>query len=184
MALSHAMRERYRIDIETQVNDDGILFRLVGGDHDLPLDLVMDMGADEARRRILLDLPDTALFGSQFRMNAERALLLPRARAGQRTPFWLQRLRARDLMAAVRQMTDFPIIAETYRDCLTDVLDLTHLQELLELVHSGAVKVSQIESVVPSPVATSLLFDFTEAAHVRGRYASAGAADADAVAQP
>ncbi len=162
MALSHAMRERYRIDIETQVNDDGILFRLVGGDHDLPLDLVMDMGADEARRRILLDLPDTALFGSQFRMNAERALLLPRARAGQRTPFWLQRLRARDLMAAVRQMTDFPIIAETYRDCLTDVLDLTHLQELLELVHSGAVKVSQIESVVPSPVATSLLFDFTE----------------------
>jgi len=159
LALSHALRERYRLDIETQVNDDGILFRLVEADRDLPVDLVRSMGPEEARRRILLELPDSALFGAQFRMNAARALLLP-GRRGHRTPFWLQRLRARDLLALTKGWRDFPIVAETYRDCLREVLDIEHLTEVLSGVQSGEIRVVEAETVVPSPVASSLLFDF------------------------
>ena len=160
LALSHALRERYRLDIETQVNDDGILIRLLQADRDLPADLVASLGPDEARRRILLELPDSALFGAQFRMNAARALLLPGVRGSKRTPFWLQRLRARDLLAAVRNYPDFPIVAETYRDCLRDVLDVEHLTDILAEIARGEVRVVEVETVVPSPVAASLLFDF------------------------
>ncbi len=160
LALSHAIRERYRLNVETQVNDDGILMRLVQADRDLPIDIVVGLSADEARQRVLLELPDSALFGSQFRMNAARALLLPGARGTRRTPFWLQRLRARDLLAAAKQFRDFPIVAETYRDCLRDVLDLEHLTEVLAGVRRGDIRVVEIETVAPSPVAASLLFDF------------------------
>jgi ATP-dependent Lhr-like helicase len=145
---------------EVMVSDDGILFRFVDADCPPPLALIREMGPTEARERLLAELPHSALFGAQFRVNAARALLLPAARGRQRrTPFWLQRLRAKDLLAVAREFEDFPIVAETYRDCLRDVLDLAHLEEVLGAIQAGAVEVVTVETVVPSPVAASLLHD-------------------------
>ncbi|MBI3742184.1 MAG: DEAD/DEAH box helicase, partial [Chloroflexi bacterium] len=76
LALKSAMEERYRIEIEMQTNDDGILFRFPQSHTAPPLDLVRDLSAREARARILRELPHSALFGARFRMNAARALLL------------------------------------------------------------------------------------------------------------
>ncbi|MGC9336046.1 MAG: Lhr family helicase, partial [Anaerolineae bacterium] len=61
--------------------------------------------------------------------------------------------------AMARSFEDFPIIAETYRDCLRDVLDLAHLEEVLHAVGHGEIEVITVETVVPSPVAASLLHD-------------------------
>ena len=49
------------------------------------------------------ELSSSALFGARFRENAARALLLPRARPGKRTPLWLQRLRAQSLLEVARR---------------------------------------------------------------------------------
>jgi ATP-dependent Lhr-like helicase len=94
-------------------------------------------------------------------MNAARALLLPATRGTQkRTPFWLQRLRAKDLLLVAKDFDDFPIVAETYRDCLRDVLDMAHMEEVLGRIRRGEIDVIPVETVVPSPVAASLLYDF------------------------
>ena len=61
--------------------------------------------------------------------------------------------RARDLLAAVRNQPDFPIIAETYRDCLRDVLDLEHLNEVLQGIEEGRIRVTAVETATPSPLA-------------------------------
>ncbi len=161
IALTHALRERLGTTVEVQVNDDAILFRLVEGEREPPLDLICGMSAEEARERVLQELPNSAVFGAQFRMNASRALILPRVRgAGRRTPFWLQRLRAKDLLAMAKGWDDFPLIAETYRDCLRDVLDVEHLSELLEGIASGEIRVWDVETLAPSPVAAGLLLQF------------------------
>jgi ATP-dependent helicase Lhr and Lhr-like helicase len=160
LALASAFREVLGTQPEVMVGDDGILFRFLDADRPPPLEIIRQMGPVEARERLLAELPSSALFGAQFRVNAARALLLPAARGSQkRTPFWLQRLRAKDLLAAARDFEDFPIIAETYRDCLRDVLDLPHLEEVLGQVARGAIEVITAETVVPSPVASGLLFD-------------------------
>ncbi|MCL7454044.1 MAG: DEAD/DEAH box helicase, partial [Anaerolineae bacterium] len=160
LALASAFREAMGTQPETMVSDDGILFRFLEVDRDPPLDLIRQMGAVEARERLLAELPSSALFGAQFRVNAARALLLPSARGTQkRTPFWLQRLRAKDLLSVAKGFEDFPIIAETYRDCLRDVLDLAHLEEVLQAIGRGEIEVLAVETVVPSPVAASLLYD-------------------------
>ncbi|NOZ27120.1 MAG: DEAD/DEAH box helicase, partial [Chloroflexi bacterium] len=159
LALASALRERTGVEVELQVSDDGILFRFPDADRPPPVDVVREMTPEEARERILRELPDSAVFGARFRQNAARALLLP-GRRGKRTPFWLQRLKARDLLAAVRQLEDFPIVAETYRDCLRDVMDLAGLEEVLREIQAGRIRVVTAETVVPSPVAASLLFDF------------------------
>jgi ATP-dependent helicase Lhr and Lhr-like helicase len=160
LAISDAIRDRAGIEAETQVNDDGILVRLPQTLREPAANVVRNMGIIEARSRILRALPGSAVYGAHFRMNAARALLLPRARGRKRTPFWLQRLKAKDLLAAVRPFPDFPILTETARDCLRDVLDMPHLEQILEGVADGSIRVVPVETAVPSPVAASLLFQF------------------------
>jgi ATP-dependent Lhr-like helicase len=159
LALAAALRERTGVEVEVQSNDDGILFRFPEAEADIPLDLLTAVGPDEARERILAELPNSAVFGAQFRQNAARALLLPGQR-GKRTPFWLQRLRAKDLLQLVRRFEDFPIVAETYRDCLEEVMDWPHLEQILRRIQQGEIQVTAVESLTPSPVAQSLLWDF------------------------
>src|SRR6187399_116442 len=93
-------------------------------------------------------------------MNAARALLLTKPYAGKRTPFWLQRLKAKDLLAYVKHYPDFPILIETYRDVLSDVFDLPHLEIILDRISNGEIRIVTHESVVPSPVASALMFNF------------------------
>ncbi|MBV7332922.1 DEAD/DEAH box helicase [Chloroflexi bacterium TSY] len=162
VALTSALRERTGVEVEVQTNDDGILFRFPDAEAEFPLDLVTQMTPGEARELILRELPDTAVFGAQFRQNAARALLLPGLGVGKRTPFWLQRLRAKDLLQIVRQFDDFPIVAETYRDCLEEVMDLPHLERVLIGIQQGDIEVVTFESLHPSPVAQSLMWNFVE----------------------
>ncbi|MGD8474148.1 MAG: helicase-related protein, partial [Anaerolineae bacterium] len=161
LALAQAFHGAMGTQPEVMVSDDGILFRFLDTDKDPPLELIREMGPVEARERLLAELPNSAVFGSQFRMNAARALMLPAAKGTQkRTPFWLQRLRAKDLLSVAKGFEDFPIVAETYRDCLRDVLDLAHMEVVLQGIQQGEIEVVPVETVVPSPVAASLLYDF------------------------
>lgn len=160
LALASLLRERIGVDPETQANDDAIIFRLPQSDRELPVDIVQQLTAQDARERILRELPNSAVFGAHFRMNAARSLLLTKARGRKRTPFWLQRLKAKDLLALVRRFDDFPIVAETYRDCLRDVFDMPHLEQVLDRIQSGEIRVTPIETVIPSPIAASMLFNF------------------------
>ena len=160
LALSDALHEQFGAAVETQVDDDGILIRLPQSGAVAPAEVVRNMTFAQAKERILQELPNSALFGAHFRMNAARALLLPRAHGQKRTPFWLQRLKAKDLLATVMQYDDFPLVAETYRDCLRDVLDMPHLQEVLDGIQEGRIEVVPVETIVPSPVAAGLLFNF------------------------
>src|SRR5271166_5417026 len=110
---------------------------------------------------ILEELADSALFALRFRQNAARALMMPRGSANRRAPLWLQRLRGRDLLQVARRHPDFPIVAETFRECLHDHLDLPRLEQLLAGVQSGAVEVVTRRLETPSPFAAGLLFAFT-----------------------
>ena len=76
----------------------------------------------------------SALFASRFRECAARALLLPRANPGRRSPLWQQRQRASQLLEVARDFPDFPIVLEAVRECLQDVYDLPALTALAERI--------------------------------------------------
>ena len=160
VVLRDALRERTGVEVEAQAGDDGILLRFPEAEGAFPDDLVGSIGPEEARQRLLADLANSPVFGARFRQNAARALLLPASR-GRRTPFWLQRLRAKDLLQAVKGFPDFPIVAETYRDVLEDVMDLPALEQVLGAVQSGDIEVRSVHSPTPSPIAASLIWNFT-----------------------
>src|SRR5206468_10449517 len=96
----------------------------------------------------------------KFRENAARSLLLPRRRPGQRAPLWQQRKRAADLLAVASRYGSFPVMLETYRECLRDVFDMPALVGTLGDVRSRKVRVATVDSDTPSPFAASLLFAY------------------------
>jgi ATP-dependent helicase Lhr and Lhr-like helicase len=167
LAISARIRERFGIDGEALWSDDGIIVRLPDVDLDEDAgagaasyaDLVA-LDPDEVEEAIVAELGDSALFGSRFRENAGRALLIPRAYPGRRTPLWQQRLKSQSLLQVARGYPDFPIVLETYRECLRDVLDLPGLQELLRGILTRECSLVEVQTQSASPFAGSLLFDY------------------------
>ena len=102
-----------------------------------PLDLFEGLTAEVAERLIREELPETSLFGLRFRQNAAQGALAAAPGPAKRTPLWLQRLRAKDLLQIARQIPDFPIVLETVRECLDDDLELPRLRALLDAIQLG-----------------------------------------------
>ena len=159
MALSARMRSETGGEAHTMWGDDGIALHLPDGDEAPGAELAI-VDADELEDLILTELGATALFGARFRENAARALLIPRRRPGQRTPLWQQRLRAASLLEVARRHGSFPIILETYRECLNDWFDLPALRDLLRRIDRREVAVVEVETHTPSPFAGSLMFEY------------------------
>jgi ATP-dependent Lhr-like helicase len=109
---------------------------------------------------VVRQLGGTALFAAKFRENAARSLLLPKRRPGIRAPLWQQRKRSADLLAVAARYGSFPVLLETYRECLRDVFDIAALVETLSDVRSRKVQVVTVDSEKPSPFAASLLFSY------------------------
>ena len=159
MAINQRLRHRYGRNLDVIWSDDGISFRFIDTD-DLPSldDLLLD--PDELESILIEELSGTAMFAARFREAAARALLLPRRRPNGRTPLWLQRRRAADLMAIVTRFGSFPIILETYREILQDVFDLPSARDLLGDIAARRVRVVEVDTTTAGPFASSLLFEF------------------------
>jgi ATP-dependent Lhr-like helicase len=140
-------------------NDNGILLRCPDTPV-IPLDLFDGLTMGDSEDFVLRDVMESPVFAGQFRQNAGRSLLMPRFAPGKRTPLWLQRLRAADLLQVARQFDDYPVVIETLREVMNDVLDFPRFRDLLRRIASGAVKIHTIASEVPSPFSGSLMFDF------------------------
>jgi ATP-dependent Lhr-like helicase len=162
LALSARIRARLGLEADVIYSDDGIVVHLPETDElqgSQALELVL-LEPDEVEDLVVAELGGSALFGARFREAAGRALLIPRAYPGRRTPLWQQRLKAQTLLEVARRYGDFPIVLETYRECLRDVLDLPGLAEVLERLQRGEVSVVETETATASPYASSLLFDY------------------------
>ena len=159
LAAAARLRERTGMDVASIHTDDGFALRFPDAERPPDLDdLLLD--PDEITELVTAQLEGSALFASRFRENAARALLLPRRRPGQRTPLWMQRQKSADLLRVAGGHPDFPILIETYRECLRDVFDLGALADLMRAVRSREVRAVVIDTDRPSPFASSLLFDY------------------------
>jgi ATP-dependent Lhr-like helicase len=159
MALAARLRESLGLEVQYLWSDDGVAFHFPDADAPPPLaDLLLD--PDELEDVVVQEVGQTALFGARFRENAGRALLLPRRRPGQRTPLWQQRLKAQSLLEVARKYGSFPIVLETYRECLQDVFDLPALRSILRGLQTRELDLVEVETPSASPMAASLLFDY------------------------
>ena len=161
LAIEARLRERFGVPVQTMHADDGIVIRVPDGtETDLSLLDLVAIDPDDIDDLVVGELANAALFASRFRECAARALLLPRRRPDGRTPLWQQRQRAADLLAVASRYGQFPILLETYRECLRDVFDVPALATLLRDIAARRIRMVEVETPVASPFASSLLFNY------------------------
>ncbi len=159
LAIARKLRDEHDLEADAIYSDDGIAIHLPDADEPPSADLVM-IEPDELEDLVVRELGTSALFGARFRENAARSLLIPRAYPGKRTPLWQQRLKSQSLLEVAQDFPRFPVILETYRECLQDVFDLPGLDALLRGLHSRELNLVEVETPTASPFASSLLFDY------------------------
>lgn len=160
-ALLVAARLRKESDAEVDLmwTDDGIVFR-IPETYDVPPLESFFPDPDDVEDELVREIGGTALFAAKFRENAARSLLLPRRNPTRRTPLWLQRRRSGDLLKVAARFRNFPILMETYRECLRDVFDMGGFVCLLKDVKFRTVRIREVRSEHPSPFAGAVLFNF------------------------
>jgi ATP-dependent helicase Lhr and Lhr-like helicase len=159
MAIEQKVRERMGMEVRAIWSDDGIMVRLPEADDAPPSEYAL-IDPDELDELLLSEVGNSALFASRFRENAARALLLPRRKPGSRTPLWKQRQKSADLLKVASQFPSFPLILETYRECLRDAFDVPALHEVLNGIRSRKIRIVSMDMANPSPFASSLAFGY------------------------
>ncbi|MCY1012842.1 DEAD/DEAH box helicase [Nannocystis pusilla] len=153
------LREQRGEQVEGLWSDDGLVFRFPDAEAAPDMSALL-LGPEVIEDLVVQQLGQTAVFAARFRENAARALLLPRRFPGRRAPLWAQRKRAADLLSVAGRFGSFPIVLETFRECLREVFDLPALRELLRRVQTRELRVVTVDSERPSPFAGSLLFGY------------------------
>jgi ATP-dependent Lhr-like helicase len=159
LATSARLRDSLGLEVQSIWSDDGIAFHLPDADAPPPTEDLL-IPPEEIEDLVVQEVGQSALFGARFRENAARALLIPRRRPGERTPLWQQRLKAQSLLQVARRYGSFPIVLETYRECLQDVFDLPALKKLLQGLRTREIDLVDVETATASPYASGLLFDY------------------------
>ena len=158
-AVTETLRARRVGDIDSVWSDDGMIFRIPASDEPPPSEWFLPSSLD-VEDRVSRAIDGSSLFAARFREAAGRALLLPRRHPTRRQPLWAQRKRAADLLAVAARHPSFPIVLETYRECLRDVFDLPGLVSVLGDIEKRRVRVRTVDTSAPSPFSASLLFSF------------------------
>ncbi|MCL2404300.1 MAG: DEAD/DEAH box helicase, partial [Defluviitaleaceae bacterium] len=141
-------------DVDSFDDDDGILL-MSRGENAIPEELLQAIRPETAQEILEAALPGTPLFNISFRHNAGRALMMG-VRNKKRTPLWVQRFRASEMLDNAIHHKEHPLMRETKRECLEDYWDLPGLIDLLVNIQSGVVKVRELFVDEPSPMSLPL----------------------------
>ncbi len=194
-ALGLALRKRFCVsfdfELQAAADDDAVVLSLPT-QHSFPLRDVQGMLSSSTATQVLTQaVLQHPMFQARWRWNCTRALVVPRARSGQRRPIHLQRMEAEDVLAAAwpalaacqdnaRQgalvVPDQVLVRQTVTDCLTEALDAEGLVALLGRIETGSVRIHFVESTEPSPLAHGILE--RPPLHVPRRSPAGGATDA------
>jgi ATP-dependent Lhr-like helicase len=116
---------------------------------------VMDVLKSNVRR--------TEMMKRRFRHCAVRGFMVLRNYKGKKISVRKQQVNSEALLSAVEELSpDFPILKETYREILEDVMDLPRTKELLDAFRKGSLRYEVFSTPLPSPFA-HIMITFGEA---------------------
>ncbi len=157
--FEQALGEALHCQLEVHHNDDGILIHLIGVAA-RPKNIFSLLSSAHVKAILIETLPSTNLYAMTFRYNAARALMMGTTRHGRRNPLWIQRLRGLESLKIARKYTDHPLVIETFRECLTYIMDVPNLIRIIQSVEQGEIEIIETATQNPSPFTSELLFGF------------------------
>jgi ATP-dependent Lhr-like helicase len=155
-AYAHALSGKLKSNVTVSVTDDSFMltaprsFRLE--------DLGTMLKAEGLEKVLRSAVRDSELFAQRFRHTATRSFMVLRNYKGRELSVARQQLRSSRLLDALHELEDFPVMAETYEEILTEVMDLEHAKEVLSSIENGERVLDYLPfSGVPSPFAHNVI---------------------------
>jgi ATP-dependent Lhr-like helicase len=171
LALRKRFCRSFNFELQAAATENAIILSL-----GVAQSFALEDAAKYLNTRTLRDILVQALlaapmFNVRWRWNAVCSLALKRFQNGQKTPPYLLRMQAEDLVACVfpeqlaclenivgdREVPDHPLVNQTVHDCLTEAMDVDRLIEVIGGIESGAVKVVCRDLAEPSPLAAEIV---------------------------
>src|SRR4029453_2463301 len=173
LALRKRFCRGFGFELQAAANEEAIVLSL-GPQHSFPLDEVFDyLNPSTARDLLVQALLDAPMFGTRWRWNTPRALLLPRTRNGKRVPTPLLRMRAEDMLVkAFPQVLacpetlppgelpvpwEPPVVRQTIEDCLDEAMDIEGFLDVLRGLRNGTIRRVAVDTTEPSAFARGIL---------------------------
>ena len=172
LALRKRFCRQFNFELQAAALEDSIVISL-GGTHSFPLEEVARYLNTNTIKDILVQaLLAAPVFMTRWRWNATIALAIKRNFAGKRNPPQFQRTDAEDLIAVVfpdqlacaenltgeREVPDHPLVDQTIHDCLTEVMDIEGITNLLSKIEKEQITIHCRDLNGPSPLAQEILF--------------------------
>ena len=171
LALRKRLCRQFNFELQAAALDDSLALSL-GATHSFPLeDATRFVHSARVRETVTQALLATPMFPTHWRWNASVALAVRRNNGGQKVPPPFQRAEAEDLMAVVfpdqlacqdnlageREIPAHPLVEQTIKDCLHELMDIAGLESLLRRHERGELRFHCRELSAPSPLAQAIL---------------------------
>lgn len=148
-------------DIGVMINDNG--FMLIFEEKPKINEKKLNEVLTELARQSLVpmmkkNVRNTEMMRRRFRHAAARSFMILKNYKGWKIGVGRQQVNSQLVFKAAEEIDpNFPIIKETYREILNDVMDLPRAEEVLARIRKGDLKWKLIETQFPSPFAHNLM---------------------------
>ena len=174
LALRKRFCRGFGFELQAAANEEAIVISL-GLEHSFPLeDVFQFLHVDVARDLLVQALLDAPMFGTRWRWNLTRSLLVSRTQGGgKRVPTPLIRMRAEDelvhafpsALACPETMPpgdlpvpwEHPLVRQTIEDCLHEAMDVDGFLEVLRGLRDGRIERHAVDTREPSAFARGIL---------------------------
>ena len=121
-------------------------------------ELVEGVLGRDVEKTLKKNIRRTEMMKRRFRHVAARSFMILKNYKGWKMPLGKQQINAQILLKAAETIDpNFPVISETYREILNDVMDLPRTGEVLSRLKTGSMKYKFIKTPSPSPFAHTLI---------------------------
>ncbi|QJD30050.1 DEAD/DEAH box helicase [Methylococcus geothermalis] len=171
LALRKRFCRTFNFELQAAATENALILSL-GVAQSFALEEVKQfLSVDTVRTLLVQAMLDAPMFKVRWRWNAVCALALKRFQGGGKTPPYLLRMQAEDLVTCVfpdqlacfenivgdREVPDHPLVNQTVHDCLTEAMDLDRLIEVIRGIREGTIRVECRDLTEPSPLAAEIV---------------------------
>ncbi|MCX8193771.1 MAG: ATP-dependent helicase [Candidatus Pacearchaeota archaeon] len=157
-AIAYLVARFGKRDVEIGINDNGFF---IASKWPLQIEKAFKLLSEkpEALRELLEEaIEKTEIFKRRFRHCATRSLMILRSYKGKSKTVGKQQMKSDFLLSAIKKISNnFPILKETRREVLEDLMDINNAIRVLKWIKEGKIKIETIITEVPSPFSFNLI---------------------------
>lgn len=154
---------KYEKDVAIMISDNGFVLSLPVEiynklDEKSISDIINEACNENVEELLKNHLRYTEIMKRKFRHNSTRSFMVLRNYKGYKISVNKQQLNSQTILEALEKIDpNFPIIEETLREIMEDVMDVPKAKEILKRIKSGEIKYIIKEFPIPSPFSHTML---------------------------